>query len=166
MNYNFFTQQMKGQWFIQTTQYSLQKSCELVNKSKDQVNRNYINVNNKDLTQALTSLSKKDQLNSQYLHYIESSNQNINNKHYHTLLLNSNSKYAYILRYDYKFNLNHKFRLISCFENYIIMISKIKNFTIIEKIYFLHKNLRVTKSIIKQKCKCIGTSFSSEIKIS
>ena len=166
MDYSFFINQMTGNWVVQSTKYSLLKNQGMIDTFISQVEWIHVSKDNNYFHSVLANLGYQHVSGPPNLYCIGLLNKSsVDNKH-NLLLLDSKSKQACILKYNYEFNLTNKFLITHYSRNYISMISNTKNFTIIEKIYFLHDNLKITKSIIKQHQKCIGISFSSEIRIS
>lgn len=166
MDHNFFIKQMTGNWFVQNTKYSLLKKRELTDTFATQIK--WTRIQNKDKYFGLAAIGISDYniLSSLNLYCIQLSDSDFLQNSYIILVINSTSGQDYILKYNHKFNFINKFTVTYCSKNYLSMTAKIKEFTITEKIYFLHNNLKITKSIIRRKDQCIGTSFSSEIRIS
>lgn len=166
MNCNIFTSRMKGKWITQSSNYlslhnkhyaskTLANQIDWIYLSNYDKYINFIEQNIYTGSLDYFSLYRINYINQKYLHKI----------HY-AVLLKEKEHPAYLLKFNETFNLINRFLIQYYSEDNICLISRIKDVTIIEKIYFLNTNVKVIKSIIKKDNQYIATSFSSEIKIS
>lgn len=166
MDDTFFINKMTGNWIVQSTNYSLLKHDKSTNTFLNQVKWSNLNYDHNKINNLVSSFNKNSILHKTSIYNIESTKNGFTQKEYCTLIYNKTSSKAYILKFNYNFNLIRKFVIRDINRNYLFITSTTNNITIIEKIYFFHNNLKVIKSIIKKNNKCIGISFSSEIRIS
>ena len=166
MNNNFFIGKMTGNWIVQSTNYSLLNYYKSTDTFINKVKWHNINSNNNDINNLLFHFNRDYTLHNASLYDVEYIKNGISQRVYYILIYNIKSNPSYILKFNSKFDLINKFTIKDVHENYLFTISKVQNITIVEKIYFLHQNLKVIKSIIKKNNQCIGLSFSSEIRIS
>lgn len=161
-----FTKQMTGSWIAQSTYYSpiniRATSCDFVNRIK------WLNI--KKTVQYLDSLSKKNQIdlssNNIYLYYIQLSNNIYKDGDYYIILMIDQFNQAYLLKFDISFKLINKFLIKEITENYLCLLTYVNTFQVLQKIYFLNRHVKLIKVTIKNQQNYIGTSFTSEIRIS
>ena len=166
MDPNNFTKQMAGYWIAQSTHYSLIKlntsSCNFVNKIK------WLNIKNP--AQYLDSLSKKNQMDLlfKYIHlyYIQLNNNIYKNGYYYIMLMINQFNQAYLVKFDSSFKLINKFLIKEITDDYLCVLTSVNKYQVLQKIYFLNQHLKLIKVTIKDQQNYIGTSFTSEIRIS
>ena len=166
MDSNNFTQQMTGTWITQSTYYSLfnknETSCNFVNKIEWLYLKNNIKY--------LKSLSQQNQVNflqkNTYLYHIQLNNKNNAHEDYYlTLKIDSFNK-ASLLKFDNSFKLINKFFIREITDNYLCLLTYVNSYEVLQRIYFLNQNVKLIKVIIKKQQDYVGTSFTSEIRIS
>lgn len=166
MNNTFFISKMTGHWIVQSTYYSLLRHHKLTETFLNQVKWDYFHSSNIDINSLLANFNQGSILYKASLYSIKCIKNSLNQQMYCVLIYNKMSNKSFILKLNSEFNLTNKCIIKNIDQNYLHITSTMKNITVIEKIYFFHHNLKVTKSIIKKDNKCIGISFSSEIRIS
>jgi len=118
----------------------------------------------------LKLLSHNLDLNSPYkkieIYCIEYKNKNNLIQKQYLLIFHNKDDQIILFKFNHKFEYLNKFTVSTSSKKYLSIVSKNKNITIIEKIYFLNNNLKVIKTIVKKHEKDIAVSFSSEIRIS
>jgi hypothetical protein len=166
MKPNNFRQQMTGTWITQSTYYSLlnknETSCNFVNKIEWLYLKNNLTY--------LKSLSKNNQVNflqkNMDLYHIQLSNkQNKDEDYYLTLQIDPCNK-AYLLKFDNSFKLINKFFIKEITDSSLCLLGYVNSYEVLQRIYFLNQNVKLIKVIIKKNQNYIGTSFTSEIRIS
>lgn len=165
-NYNLLNEKIIGKWIVQSTNYYKLKEGMFTDKFISQIEYTPIFNHKKCADFIINNLNIKWNHNNIKLYYVKSkSNKFINNKHY-ILTLTTEQQKQYIYKFDYDFNILNKFLIKYFSENYLYIVSNNNNINTIKKIFFLHNNLKVVKSITKQNNRNINISFSSEIRIS
>ena len=169
MNYNIFTNQMTGKWIAQSTNYYLRQNNNTIPQTfVNQVQwtclqnyKDYIDI----LTQSFLITGMKSLIS---LYYVEFTDSRDFQEAYYIVCLQGSSNQMCLLKFNKKFDFINKFILQDCSKNYFSVFSQINNsdITIIQKIYFLNNNVKMTRSIIKKYNQYIATSFSSAIRIS
>lgn len=166
MNYPFFNEQIAGNWIVQSTNYSSKKNSDFIEILTNQVR--YTNLINTNFY--LKLLSHNSNLNSSYkkieIYCIKYKNKNHSVKKQYLLIFHDKYDKIVLFKFNNKFEYLNKFTVSTWSKNYLSIISKKNNITIIEKIYFLNNNLKVIKTIVKKHEKNIAVAFSSEIRIS
>lgn len=166
MDFNNFTKQMTGTWITQSTYYS---SLNISETSRNFVNRvEWLYLKNN--IEYLKLISKENQVNllqeNLYLYHIKlNNNRKKNGDYYLTLKIDQFNK-AYLLKFDTSFNLINQFFIKEITENYLCLLAYVNNYEVLQKIYFLNQNVKLIKVTIKRQHYSIGTSFTSEIRIS
>ena len=166
MNSNNFTKQMIGTWITQSTYYlSLnigETSCDFVNRIKWLYLNNHIKY--------LKLMFKENEVNPLQknisLYHIQLNNNRSKSSNYYLTLKVDQSNRAYLLKFDTSFNLINKFLIKEITENYLCLLAYVHNYEVLQKIYFLNQNVKLIKVTIKKQNYYIGTSFTSEIRIS
>lgn len=166
MDSNNFAKQMTGTWITQSTYYSLLNirgiSCNFVNK----INWLYL----KNHIEYLKSLSNKNRINflqkNIYLYYVQLNNHTKKNNYYYLTLQIDKFNKVSLLKFDNSLKLVNQFFINEVAENYLCLLAYVKNYEVLQKIYFLNQNVKLIKVTIKRQDCYIGTSFTSEIRIS
>nr|YP_009502171.1 putative single-stranded DNA binding protein [Porolithon onkodes]ASB29772.1 putative single-stranded DNA binding protein [Porolithon onkodes] len=161
-----FKKHMTGHWIAQSTHYSLTNikasSCNFVNRIK------WLNI--KKPAQYLDSLSKENQidllLKDIYLYHIQLNNSIYKYGDYYIVLMINQFNQAYLLKFDISFKLINKFFIKEITEDYLCVLTSVNKYQVLQKIYFLNRHLKLIKVTIKDQQNYIGTSFTSEIRIS
>ncbi len=165
MNDDFLISQLAGQWIVQSTSYSLLKHADK-NIFINQMRWTRIKDCSPYLKCIAQNLEKQDILTSVYLYYIELKNNNgIDCSHYIALVY-ERSRPKLVIKFSRDFVFLNKFIVQSQSNNSLTIMSYDNNIKIVERIYFLNRNLKVVKSTIQKYSTCVGTCFSSEIRIS
>ena len=166
MESNYFIERMTGEWIIQSTSYALfhmnEASCNFVNKMKWyhlKDNKKYLHMFFKH--DQIDLLQQKSQLYS-----IQLTSNSKNNNNYYIALTTDKLNQSFLLKFDMSFNLINKFFIKKINENYLYLSTYINKFEVLQKIYFLNSNVKLIKVIIKKGSHCIGTFFTSEIRVS
>lgn len=166
MESHYFIERMIGEWIIQSTNYPLlemdQVPCNFVNKVKwhyIQDNKKYLHTFFKQNQTNL--LQKKSRLYS-----IQLVNNNKNNNNYYIALVADRLNQLFLLKLDMSFNIINTFFIEKIDENFLYLSAYINKFKVLQKIYFLNNNVKLIKVIIKKGSSCIGTFFTSEIRVS
>lgn len=159
MNTQFLISCFSGNWITQNTVYCVKK--EYISISKNIVNWSVIHNKRNCLAHIIDKVKKK---------YSRAHLAKVNHKDIgsvkHCLFLFDNTKpkgIILVLSHDFQILHSTSFRHNSC--DFIYMIYKNADIEIKERIYFVNSNLKLVKSTIEKHQKCIGISFSSEIKI-
>lgn len=166
MDSNDFTKQMIGTWITQSTYYSslniAETSYNFVNRIKWLYLKNHIKY--------LKLMSKENEVNllqkNIYLYHIQLNNNRKKNDDYYLTLKIDSSNRAYLLKFDTSFNLINQFFIQEITENYLSLLAYVDNYEVLQKIYFLNQNVKLIKVTIKKQHYYVGTSFTSEIRIS
>ena len=165
MESNYFIERMIGEWIIQSTNYPLLEinhtSCNFVNKVKWHYlkdNKKYLKIFFKHNQTNL--LQKKSQL---YSIQLVSSHKNNNN--YYLALVTDRLNQSFLLKFDGAFNIINTFFIEKIDKNFLYLSAYINKFKVLQKIYFLNNNVKLIKVIIKKGSFCIGTFFTSEIRV-
>lgn len=161
-----FTKQMIGNWIVQSTNYSLinsnTPSCDFVNRIR------WLNVKNP--IQYLDSFAKENQIdlssNDIHLYHIQLNDNIYQNEDYYILLMIDQFNQVYLLKFDLSLKLINKFLIEEITENYLCVLTYVNTFQVLHKIYFLNRHVKLIKVTIKNQQNYIGTSFTSEIRIS
>ena len=166
MESNYFIERMIGEWIIQSTSYPLldmnQTSCNFVNRMKwhrIQKNQKYLYMFFKHNQTNL--LQNKSQLYS-----IQLVSNDKNNSNYYIALITNEFNQSFLLKFDMSFNLINKFLIETIDKDFLYLSAYINKFKVLQKIYFLNNNVKLIKVIIKKGSYCIGTFFTSEIRVS
>ena len=166
MESNYFIERMTGEWIIQSSSYALlhmnEASCNFVNKMK----WSYLKDNKKHLhiffkNDQIDLLQKKSQL-----YFVKLISNSKNNNNYYIALITDRLNQLFLLKFDMSFNVINKFFIKKINENYLYLSTYINEFEVLQKIYFLNSNVKLVKVIIKKGSYCIGTFFTSEIRVS
>ena len=166
MESNYFIERMTGKWIIQSTNYSLsnmdETSCNFVNRMKwyhIQDNKKYLHMffNHNQIN----LLQKKSQLYS-----IEQVSNNNKNDNYYIALITDKLNQSFLFKFDMSFNVINKFFIEKIDKNSLYLSAYINKFEVLQKIYFLNSNVKLIKVTIKKGSYCIGTFFTSEIRVS
>lgn len=164
MDCRFLISEAEGNWIVQKTTYSLLKNrmCTSVN----QVQWKAITNCNNNIRLLSKKIAEKYFINHSNIYIKEYKSSKASEKFYEFFLYNDKLNRGYIIK------LNNSSKIIStsfftCKNNkYFSINHQSKNLCITESIYFVQRNLKIIKSLIKQNECCIGVSFASEIKIS
>lgn len=163
MNKDCLMGQLAGQWIIQSANYSLLKCFESRDLLFNQVQWLQMSSYEPQPEQIRQYCDNDDSMD---IYRIKSKNSNGAHTISYILLLRQGPKLSSIVKLDQNFVfLNHSIVQSQSKDQLTIMSSK-GSVSIVEKIYFLNSNFKVVKSTIQKCNKCIGTSFSSEIRIS
>ena len=161
---NFFTMNL-GNWLTQKTSYNPSSKKHTTSTTKTFIKKiedhtSILNLLNNNKDENLSTINKIQAYNitsekgrreaSSVLTYIEQHDSKSNGIIY-KIGTNKNNQ-----------NTIGEFQLIG---NVLKILIKHKRFAIEEKIWFINKNLKLTKSIIKREDHCVLISFVSEIKI-
>lgn len=166
MDVDIFTNQMTGQWIAQSTSYSLLNNS---NSSQTFINNftwAYIENNKKYIDLLLPKLQIEYVTDQAYLYTVEFKGNKYHQNKYYVVLLKQNSDSSVLLKLNYKFQIINRFIVKYCSTKSLSLISYIDQVKVFQQIYFLNKNVKIIKSIVKKKDQNIGTYFSSEIRIS
>lgn len=162
MNKNRLIDQLAGQWIVQSTNYSLTKNLKYQDLLLNQVQWEHIDGYKVYRNQ----LKKYFSNNTVDTYRIKSKKNNGVDVISYIVLVHQGSKLNSIIKLDHDFALLNQFMVQNQSEHHLTIMSLKGNISIVEKIYFLNCNLKVIKSTIQRFNKCIGASFSSEIRIS
>ena len=165
-NYNLFSEKIIGQWIVQSTNYYTLKEGIFTDKFISQIEYTPLSNHKKCADFITNKLSIKWDHNNIKLYYVKGKSHQFTTNKYYILILTTEQQKQYLYKLDYKFNILNKFLIEFCSENFISIISSNNNIHTIKKIFFLHNNLKIVKSITKQDNKNLSISFSSEIRIS
>nr|YP_010471137.1 putative single-stranded DNA binding protein [Synarthrophyton patena]UVF62966.1 putative single-stranded DNA binding protein [Synarthrophyton patena] len=163
MNYKFEFDRLEGDWIIQSTNYSL-----LNNKLFtyiDQINWKKIQNKNNIIKPILKQIIQEYSITNYSIYITKSKNRNQINNFYKIFLHNNTINKVYILKLDYLGNIINKAFFKENNSQSLSINYKNGPFYITEITYLINYNLKIVKSLIKKNQKCIGISFSSEIKI-
>lgn len=166
MDVDIFTNQMTGQWIAQSTSYSLLHDS---NSSKTFINNftwAYVENNKKYIDLLLPKLKIEDVTDQAHLYTIEFKRNKFHQNKYYVVLLKQNSDSSVLLKLNYEFKIINRFIIQDCSAERLSLISYINQVKVLQQIYFLNKNVKFIKSIVKKHNQNIGTYFSSEIRIS
>ena len=166
MKSNYFIERMIGEWIIQSTNYPLlgmnQAPCNFVNKVKWHYKR--------DNKKYLHMFFKHNQINvlhqESQLYYIRLVINNKQNNNYYVALITNIFNQSFLLKLDTSFNIINTFFIEKIDENILYLSAYVNKFKVLQKIYFLNNNVKLIKVIIKKGSSCIGTFFTSEIRVS
>lgn len=169
MHINIFTSKIIGHWITQTTKYKLLNS----NTSEISTFINQIKWTNLSDNNFYADIIKKN-VKVEYIGYslfiykLNFSDYQSHNQIYYIAFSENHFKKMYLLKFNENFTVTNWFIIKKCTANYLCLTSENRNntITITQKIYFLNANVKLIKSVIKNKNKYIATTFSSEIKIS
>lgn len=162
MNKNCLIGQLAGQWIVQSTNYHLLKNLKYHDLLFNQVQWERV----VDYKPYLNKLKKYSSNNSIDIYRIKSKSNDAGYIIYYIACMYQGSKLSSIIKLDHDFVFLNQFRVQNQSKDHLTIESLKGDISIVEKIYFLNCNLRVIKSTIQRCNKCIGASFSSEIKIS
>lgn len=163
MDSKFFINKIEGSWIVQNTNYSLIKNT--ISTSINRIFWQEIKDTNNKIKIILKNRILKFPIINGNAYIIESSNRKRNENFYKIFVYNEKINKGNILK------LNHLGKVISqaSFDyknNQCLHINyQYDDFDIIEKAYFINRNLKIRKSVVTKNQICIGISFSSEIKI-
>lgn len=165
MNTEFLISKLTGKWITQNTGYSLIRYSEHIDTSTDQVSWTYVKNPSPCLKSAILHLKQSNKLSEIDLYHIRSKNNRSIYSEYYVLSAYQASELRLLIKLSSDFVFLNKFIVQSYSQKQLTISSYDKNIEIIEKIYFLNRNLKVIKSTIRKHDSCIGISFSSEIRI-
>lgn len=166
MNHHLFIDNVTGNWIIQSSNYSLLVNNNLSYQYINKVTWTYIQEYDDYINLLLPNISEEDSLSNFKLYTVEYTCNTFKHYKYYVLFLYEQSQLLCLLKFNSQFTLINKFKINFCSECTLHMIAHNNGITIIEKIYYINSNLRVTKVIIQKNGDNIGTTFSSEIRIS
>ena len=165
MNHNFLLNKLAGQWVVQSAYGRLLESFEPNSLFVNQIKWTPVDNSNSCLENIRRCTKKKINLNSVNIYLVESSaSEKYSNKNY-IVFISQQSKLELIMKFDQNFRLLSKFIVQNQSSNSLTCVSPSKHFVIIEKVYFLNHNLKISKSTIQLSRAYTGTAFSSEIRI-
>lgn len=161
MHDDFLINRLTGRWIVQSTNYSVSANT-LINQVEC--------INIKDCSSyfksTIDNLEKYEkELSGINLYCMQFKDRHDSNSQYYILLIYQASTLKLVMKFNHSFVFLSKFIVQSQSRNCLTIISCDKNIEVIEKIYFLSRNLKIIKSTIQQDNSYIGTSFSSEIRI-
>lgn len=162
MNKDRLISQLAGRWIVQTTNYSLLKNFESRALLCNQVHWTHVHEHEP----YLSKIKKYGSSNSVDMYCIKSRNSNEMDIISYIILLYQGPELSSIIKLDQNFALLNQFLVQDQSEDQLTIVSLEGSVSIVEKICFLNCNLKVIKSTIQRFNKCIGASFSSEIRIS
>lgn len=166
MNFNFFSDNIAGNWIVQSTHYSSNKKTNFIEILTNEIEyKRIININSYQKLW-LPYLKSNYLDNKAEIYSIESKKNNIIAIQQYLLILNEDHRTIIVLKFNNKFKVLNKFIIKHYSKKYLSMISQYRNITVSEKIYFLSSNLKIIKTIVTKNKKCCTISFSSEIRIS
>ena len=159
--------QLKSQWIIQSINYSLLPHAKYNNLFLDQAKWLYVHDYRLYLDQIKQYIETEEKLEdcSINLYYVNFSNKKTYLSHY-VIFLSQGSALKLLIKFDHNFDLLGQFRVERDSKNHLVIVLQNSDISIVEKIHFLNSNLRVVKSTFYADNNYIGTSFSSEIRIS
>lgn len=163
MNKDYLIDQLTGQWIIQTANYSLLKRHESRDLLCNQVQWLQMSSYAQHLKQIKQYCDNNDRLN---MYCVKSKDSNSAYSTSHILLLHQGPQLRSIVKLDQNFVFLNQSIVQNQSRDQLTIMSLKGNISVVEKIYFLNCNFKVVKSTIQRCNKCIGTSFSSEIRIS
>ena len=164
----FSANQLTGNWTVQSM-----NSSSVLNRSQhknqfiDRVEWTYV----KDSRLSLNLLLKNVRayyplLNSAELYLVKSKDSNNASSKHYILLAYHLSELKLLIKLSDNFTVLDRFFAQGKSSNYLMLRSCDQGVDVIEKIYFLNRNLKVIKSTIRKKNRLLGISFSSEIRTS
>ena len=156
---------LAGRWIIQSTNYSLLLHCKSRNQFVDQVEWVYVQDSKFYLESIKRYLNKQDELSNISLYRLKSGSGRLHTVHYIACVY-IGLKLKMLIKLDQDLIPLNQFIVQSQSSNCLTIMSRKNTMVIVEKIYFLNRNLKVIKSTIQNPDKYIGTTFSSEIRIS
>ncbi len=165
MNDVFSIVSLAGQWIVQSANYSLLACPDYTNLFVNQVQWTYIKKHKPCLESVKQYLNEEYELSNISTYCIESTNRQIHSVHY-IVFVYRGSRIKLLIKLDQNFAFLNQFVVQSQSCNYLTIMSSNNDITTVEKIHFLNCNLKVIKSTIHKSNKYIGSSFSSEIRIS
>nr|YP_009541579.1 hypothetical protein [Synarthrophyton chejuense]AYR05588.1 hypothetical protein [Synarthrophyton chejuense] len=154
---------IEGDWIVQSTNYSLLNYR--LNTFKDKIYWKPVKYINKTIEKNLTSFITRYSITDYNIYIKQSKKQNLSQSLYHFFLYNDQNNKGHIIKLNGAGKIINQASFKYANKNYIYLTYKNKNYYIKELVYFVNPNLKIIKSIIKNKKKCIGISFSSEIRI-
>jgi hypothetical protein len=167
MKDSFFAREITGNWITQSTYYFLINSQNKRLKTiTNHVKWRDISQDQKFINFIEFTLQKEKQFTIISLYKTELISNLSSRQIYYMAFVRQISNEIQLLKFNEAFDLIKTSTVIDYSDNHLSLISQIKSFVIIEKIYILNKNVKVIKSVVKKNNQCIATSFSSEIKIS
>lgn len=166
MTNSFLADRLKGQWIVQSINYPSLESSNYKSAFVDQIEWIYI----KDLKHywkfIMQYLEKQDELSEVDLYHILSQSSSSGPcKTYYVALIYAGSRLKSLIKLDEGFALLNRFTVKNQSRKQLTIASNTPSITVVEKIYFLNRNLKVIKSTIREGNACKGVSFSSEIRI-
>ena len=166
MDNNILVNQITGLWITQSSHYYLQKNSSLFSKTLMNKAKWSDISNNSYYTNILRQKLKKEyKIKSIVLYKIQFLDTNYRNHTQYILLLKDQLDQTYLLKFNQSLAIVNKFIVKESSCDYLCLISHKHNLGIIQRIYFLNKNLKIIKSTVTKSNKYIATFFSSEIKI-
>ena len=163
MNSRFFVNRIEGNWVIQNTNYSLINNT--INTSINQISWKQIKNTNNEIDLILKNIMAKFYMTNSSIYIMEYNKNERIEKFYKFFLYDKKTNTGNILKLNHSGNIVSKASFNYENNKYLYINYQHDGFNITEKIYFINHNLKIVKSIIKKNAKCIGISFSSEIKI-
>lgn len=159
------TDRLIGRWIVQSGNYSLLLHPDSKNLFIDQVQ--WANAKNSKLNLESIEhyLNRRAESSSTSVYCVNSSSSQLNRVHYIACIY-KDLQIKTLIKLDQDLIFLNQFIVQSQSSDCLTIMSCNNDIVIVEKIYFLSHNLKVIKSTIQNSSKYIGTSFSSEIRIS
>lgn len=165
MDSNFLTSKLMGRWVVQSTNCSSRACFNHTKILINQVSWTYMKTSSYYLKFIMLHLKQQNEVSKIDLCCMESIKNHSNHEKHYVSLIYEGPQLKFLIKFSHDFNFLNKFVVHNCSENQLTIVSYNEDIKIIEKIYFLSCNLKVIKSTILKNNSCVGTSFSSEIRI-
>lgn len=164
MNNVFSAVNLTGQWIVQSANYSLLMHPDYKSLFVNQIQWKYIKKHKPCLKSIKRHLNEEHADNIS-VYSIKPRYGKMYNAYY-VVFIYQGSSIKSLIKLDQNFAFLNQFMIQSQSCNYLTIKSFKNGIFIVEKIYFLNRNLKLIKSTIQKSNKYAGTSFSSEIRIS
>ena len=167
MHESLLISQLESQWIVQSINYSLLPYAKYSNLFLNQAKWLHVHDYRRYLDQIKQYIETEEKLEdySIDLYYVKFSNKDIYLSYY-AIFFSQGSVLKFLIKFDHNFDFLAKFKVERDSRNHLIIMLQNSRISIVEKIHFLNSNLRAVKSTFYVDNKYIGTSFSSEIRIS
>lgn len=168
MSKNCLIGKLEGQWIVQSANYSLLQYANSKDLLLNEVQWFRIYDYKPYLGQISQHLPEESRLNSidMHLYCVKSKRNKVVRVVGYIILLYRGVQISFMIKLDQNFVFLHRFVIRGQSEDRLTIVSPKDSLYIVEKIYFLNRNLKVIRSTVHSFDQCIGTSFSSEIRIS
>lgn len=165
MNDVLLANRLIGRWIVQSANYSLLLHPDSKNLFVNQVEWTNIKNSKLYLESIRGCLNKQGKLSKISVYCVKSTSSQLHSTHYVACVYRG-PRLKLLIKLNQDLVFLNQFIVQSQSFNCLTVMSCCNCMVIVEKIYFINRNLKVIKSTIQKSSKYIGTSFSSEIRIS